>query len=546
MGKRFYVSSLVLFVFIFFLSFLLAPRVYAARDLQLSPELKKALGNKFNYHALVIGNNDYRHLPKLKTAVNDAKVVAEVLRDQYGFKTRLLLNATRAEIIRNLSNYRKTLTNKDNLIIYYAGHGYLDEAADTGYWLPVDATTEDDINWVSNSSITGKLKAMLAKHVLIVADSCYSGKLVRGLSIKKKTPDYIALISRKKARVVLASGGLEPVSDSGGKGNHSVFASAFIDALRENTGVMDGTELFIKIRRPVMLNSDQTPEYADIRKAGHDGGDFLFIRTAALATSPSVTDIVPEAPSPLPFPTAPEPPRPLALQGHLQVNVNVSSARVILNGEDVGTAGQGSPLNLKNLSEGTVLVRVESEGYIPLERNAVIRRNEWTQEAFILKRKQKKMASLTQDMGKALQGTSSSDGRYIDHGDGTITDSNAGLMWTKKDSYADLGKCFDWNASKSYVSGLSTGGYTDWRLPTVNELKAIYEKSKSSNVMTYDRDSKYPLHLDSIFADGAAYWYWSSETVGSSRARNVSFYNGTVYKDARDHCTYGGVRAVRR
>ncbi len=126
---------------------------------------------------------------------------------------------------------------------------------------------------------------MLAKHVLVVADSCYSGKLVRGLRIEERTPDYITLMFRKKARLVLASGGLEPVSDSGGKGNHSVFASAFIDALRENTGVMDGTELFSKIRRPVMLNSDQTPEYADIRKAGHDGGDFIFIRTAALESA---------------------------------------------------------------------------------------------------------------------------------------------------------------------------------------------------------------------------------------------------------------------
>ena len=67
--------------------------------------------------------------------------------------------------------------------------------------------------------------------------------------------------------------------DSGGKENHSVFASAFIEALKENSDIMDCTQLFSKIRRPVMLNSDQTPEYSDIRKAGHDGGDFIFVRT---------------------------------------------------------------------------------------------------------------------------------------------------------------------------------------------------------------------------------------------------------------------------
>ena len=66
--------------------------------------------------------------------------------------------------------------------------------------------------------------------------------------------------------------------DSGGKGLHSVFASAFLDTLTKNKGIIDGTLLFNTIRRQVMLNSDQTPEYSDIRKAGHEGGEFLFVR----------------------------------------------------------------------------------------------------------------------------------------------------------------------------------------------------------------------------------------------------------------------------
>ena len=94
----------------------------------------------------------------------------------------------------------------------------------------------------------------------------------------QRTPSYLSRLSQKRARCVISSGGLEPVIDSGGKGLHSVFASAFIDALEENNEIMDGVQLFNKLRRPVMLNSDQTPEYADIRKAGHEGGDFLFVR----------------------------------------------------------------------------------------------------------------------------------------------------------------------------------------------------------------------------------------------------------------------------
>jgi hypothetical protein len=234
--------------------------------------------NYGRYYAIVIGNNNYQFLPSLKTAHQDAIEIAKILEKDYGFNVKLLLDAKRADIITILSGYREKLGKQDNLLIYYAGHGWLDKDGDEGYWLPVDATRNDELNWVSNSSITTTMKAMEAKHILIVADSCYSGKLARGLHIVQKAPDYYSRISQKRARSVLASGGLEPVIDSGGKGNHSVFASAFIDVLSTNQGIIDGNELFTKIRRPIMLNADQTPEYADIRKAGHDGGDFIFVR----------------------------------------------------------------------------------------------------------------------------------------------------------------------------------------------------------------------------------------------------------------------------
>ena len=70
---------------------------------------------------------------------------------------------------------------------------------------------------------------------------------------------------------------LEPVLDAGGAG-HSVFARAFIDVLTENAGVLDGQELFARVREPVTANAEQTPEYGTIRFAGHDGGDFIFVR----------------------------------------------------------------------------------------------------------------------------------------------------------------------------------------------------------------------------------------------------------------------------
>jgi len=243
-------------------------------SIALSDDLDLDFGK---YYALVIGNNEYQFMPKLKTAISDAQVIAEILHSRYGFEVEKLYNATREDILRALHQYRRKLNFQDNLLIYYAGHGWLDEVGDEGYWLPVDAEKDIETNWISNSHITTTLRAMAAKHVIVVADSCYSGKLTRGVNIKNRASDYLIRIAKKKSRTVLSSGGLEPVLDSGGKGNHSVFASAFIDALTENDDIMDGTQIFSEIRRTVMLNSHQTPEYADIRHAGHDGGDFLFV-----------------------------------------------------------------------------------------------------------------------------------------------------------------------------------------------------------------------------------------------------------------------------
>ena len=116
---------------------------------------------------------------------------------------------------------------------------------------------------------------------MVVADSCYSGSLTRG---SEETPQgdpgngtsYYRKMALKKARVTLTSGGLEPVYD--GTGKHSPFARAFMGVLEDNEDIIDGNRLFNRIRKGVAVNADQTPEYANIRKAGHEGGDFLFVR----------------------------------------------------------------------------------------------------------------------------------------------------------------------------------------------------------------------------------------------------------------------------
>jgi hypothetical protein len=242
-----------------------------------------------NYHALVIGINDYRLLPPLRTAVNDAREVARVLGSEYGYKVTLLLNASRYDILSALNTLRERLTDKDNLLIYYAGHGKLDQMNQRGHWLPTDAEPESSANWISNIAITDVLNTMTTRQLLVVADSCYSGALTRsalgqleaGLSEQQRSQVMMSM-AQKRSRMVLTSGGLEPVLDGGG-GAHSVFARTFLDLLRANQGVLPGQELFRHLQVLVASQAEraqisQVPEYAPIKYAGHESGDFFFVR----------------------------------------------------------------------------------------------------------------------------------------------------------------------------------------------------------------------------------------------------------------------------
>jgi len=230
------------------------------------------------FHALVIGNDSYRDLPRLGTARADADRIAAILNEAYGYSVTLLRDATRDQILDAFDRLRRELGDEDNLLIYYAGHGWLDPEADRGYWLPVDARRDTRARWLSNGDITDLLRATRARQVMVVADSCYSGTLTRGIKISSGGSGYLQKLMSKRSRTVLTSGALEPVADSGG-GGHSVFAKAFIDALGQNDGVIDGTQLYADIRERVRLNADQTPQYSNIRKAGHEiGGDFVFAK----------------------------------------------------------------------------------------------------------------------------------------------------------------------------------------------------------------------------------------------------------------------------
>ena len=243
------------------------------------------------FYALIIGNNRYQNLPSLDTPIADAKAVDEVLRTRYAFKTKVLANASRADILTAINDYRQMLKSDDSLLIYYAGHGELDKQNLRGYWLPVNAQRDNTTEWISDQSITDLVAQMPARHVMIVADSCYSGAMTRssGIRMIAKAGDQAQVqrlikLAKLPSRTVLTSGGEQPVLDAGG-GGHSIFASAFMQALRDNDRVMEGSALYGEIFDPVRQSAEkykvtQEPRYSQIADAGHMNGEFLFIPQA--------------------------------------------------------------------------------------------------------------------------------------------------------------------------------------------------------------------------------------------------------------------------
>jgi len=237
------------------------------------------------YYALVIGINHYANLPRLATAVNDASAVHDILSNRFGFDSTLLLNPTRYDLVRALDKIRATLTDRDNLVIYYAGHGVLDGETEEGFWLPIDAEEDSQANWVSVSTVTRTLQASAARHALVIADSCYSGVLTRSAPALLPTgAERMIELQRligKRSRKAMTSGGLEPVNDGGGDG-HSIFTRALVRTLQETNEPIEGYQLYSRLRRIVVLNAEQTPQYSDIRMAGDEGGDFVFVPRGAV------------------------------------------------------------------------------------------------------------------------------------------------------------------------------------------------------------------------------------------------------------------------
>lgn len=230
------------------------------------------------YYALIIGNNTYQdpNLMDLDQPIEDASKLYEVLVRSYTFEKDnviFLKNATRKDIIRECDFLSRTLTSNDNLLIFYAGHGYWDEKKQQGYWLPVDAERDITADWIRNSTIQGYIEGIESKHTLLIADACFGGGIFKTRAAFEDASKSVKNLYRYPSRKAMTSGMLNEVPDK------SVFMESLVRHLNDNQEkFLPSMNLFMQFRETVMNNSFNAPQYGTIHNTGDQGGDFIFIK----------------------------------------------------------------------------------------------------------------------------------------------------------------------------------------------------------------------------------------------------------------------------
>jgi Caspase domain len=250
------------------------PEAKVSTTMAASPVVK--LGGK--YFALLIGVSSYiDDRLNLDNPVKDARRIKQVLTDEYNFapeNTIVLENPTRGDIFSALYKLRSQITASDNLLIFYAGHGYWDEKIRQGYWWPRDANASDPSNWLSNSDLREQLRGISSAHTLLVSDACFSGGLfrTRDPSLKVATMDY-QMLYKMPSRRAITSGTLTTVPDN------SVFVEYFLKRLSQNEDqFLPAQQLFNNIRLAIINNSATVPQEGVIAETGDEGGDFIFLK----------------------------------------------------------------------------------------------------------------------------------------------------------------------------------------------------------------------------------------------------------------------------
>jgi hypothetical protein len=289
-------------------------------------------------YLVIIGINKYKEWPPLRGPVTDVKEIRNILVERYYIDKVVELfdeEATKGGIIKLFKTLQNELKPADSLLLFYAGHGHLDQASNTGFWIPVDGGTDVDMqeNWLPNAQIRGFISNIKSRHICVVSDSCFSGDM---LSIERSSApqinnDYFAKAYKRISRQVVTSGALETVPDK------SEFAQQIKLVLEGNNyPYLDPLMLFNEVRTGVKKTS---PLFGSLRDTGHQEGASFLLFLKEENESASYEDTT-ETYS---FSSG---------TGSLVVKCNVPGLDLFIDGKKQGSIGDSKKTQVKGLRSG--------------------------------------------------------------------------------------------------------------------------------------------------------------------------------------------------
>jgi len=444
-----------------------------------------------NSYALVVGNGNYtKGWDPLPGAIQDVKDVAKAL-EKSGFEVTLKADLTKDAFNRAFWKFSHAYGKSEDtrLLFYYAGHGYTQKMATgdyLGYLVMVDAPVPEkdpmgfNLASVDMQAIVTQAKIIKARHVLFMFDSCFSGSI---LNLRERVvPESISnSVSLPVRQFITAGRANEPVPD------HSIFKQAFLDLLEGRDkepipdGYITGEELGLYLKNKVPeYNATQHPQYGKIKDIRLDKGDFVF---ALKSQRP-----------------------PSALYDSL--------------GEEQ------ERLEREKRELERLKVRVERKK-LEEERE----RLEAEKKRLDIAKRPPKLKQPPSVSSVPKDGEIARDGRLIAYNNGTVVDVRTGLMWAQNDNSRDI----SWSASQRYCENYTGGGYSDWRMPTVEELETLYNPNRK------DKKGNFVSKIMGI----TECCVWSSETRGSDGAY-FNFRTGRGHHTRKSVSSKGRCLPVRR
>lgn len=451
------------------------------------------------YRALIIGVSDYLYWPRLPNAVKDARDVAAILRER-GFITRVLENPDSEEMKGALDRLVFSDSGaRDGVLIYFAGHGETMKLADNtelGYIIPKDCPlqSKDSIGFsrkaISMEDIQTYSLQLKSKHLLAIFDSCFSGSI---FALGRAAPADITHKTTQPVRqYITAGGGDEVVPDE------SIFKRCFLDALKgeadaNNDGYVTGSELGMYLESKVVNYSRnaQHPQYGKIRNPNLDKGDFVFVLDKVKISEAEEAQLPPEPPE--------------------TSNIDISS--------------------IKKTAEERERIKEPTELKVKVQAGVSLRSSaqslSWDEGKSMVKRK-----NFFDSKWNNSEGFENEYESKTINGDKVVLDHATGLTWHQFGS-----ERLRYDKAKQWADELNRrgyAGYSDWRLPTLEEGASLIERNKMNG----------DLYIDAKFS-AKQRWILTSDTITdySGRVWVARFDVGIVGWSTVDSSFY--VRPVR-